>query len=77
MAMTVVVTRDVEGRYRGFLGSCMLELAPGVYTAPRMTRGIRERVWRVIEAWHGELGWVDGYTYAIVADEWRSEATGV
>lgn len=55
MAMTVVVTRDVEGRYRGFLGSCMLELAPGVYTAPRMTRGIRERVWRVLESWHGEL----------------------
>jgi CRISPR-associated protein Cas2 len=56
VSMTVVVTRDVEGRYRGFLGSCMLELAPGVYTAPRMTRGIRERVWRVVESWHGELG---------------------
>jgi len=54
--MTVVVTRDVEGRYRGFLGSCMLELAPGVYTSPRMTRAIRERVWTVIEGWHAELG---------------------
>ena len=30
----------------------------------------------VKDAWHGELGWVDGYTYAILAVEWRSEATG-
>ncbi len=56
MAMTVIVTRDVEDRYRGFLGSCMLELAPGVYTSPRMTRGVRDRVWLVLEAWFGYLG---------------------
>lgn len=56
MSMTVVVTRDVEDRYRGFLGSCMLELAPGVYTAPRMTRAIRERVWNVLSGWYGHLG---------------------
>ncbi len=56
MAMTIVVTRDVEDRYRGFLGSCMLELAPGVYTSPRMTRGVRERVWSVLTDWFGCLG---------------------
>ena len=39
--------------------------------------GMRREEHSVKEAWHGELGWVDGYTYAIVADEWRSEATGV
>lgn len=49
--MTVVVTRDVAARFRGFLASCMLEIAPGVYTAPRMTVAIRERVWRVLEEW--------------------------
>ena len=27
--MTVVVTVNVEGRYRGFLASAMLEIAPG------------------------------------------------
>lgn len=53
MAMTVVVTRDVPDRYRGFLASVMLEIAPGVYTAPRMTKGVRERVWRVVEDWWG------------------------
>ena len=43
--MTVIVTVNVDARYRGFLASAMLEIAPGVYTAPRMTSGIRERVW--------------------------------
>ena len=49
--MTVVVTTNVAARTRGFLASCMLEVAPGVYTAPRMSRGVRERVWQVLEDW--------------------------
>lgn len=53
--MTVVVTVEVAPRFRGFLTSCMLEIAPGVYTSPRMTRGVRERVWRVMEEWYAEL----------------------
>jgi len=56
MPMTVVVTVDVAARFRGFLASCMLEIAPGVYTAPRMTRAVRERVWSILDEWHGELG---------------------
>lgn len=54
--MVVVVTRDVADRYRGFLASCMLEIAPGVYTAPRMTAGVRDRVWHVLDEWFGRLG---------------------
>ena len=54
--MTVVVTVNVEARYRGFLASAMLEIAPGVYTGPLMTAGIRERVWDVLERWYAELG---------------------
>ena len=53
--MVVIVTRDVAPRFRGFLASCMLEIAPGVYTAPRMTTGVRERVWTVLSDWFGEL----------------------
>jgi CRISPR-associated protein Cas2 len=49
--MTVVVTRDVAPRIRGFLTSCMLEVAPGVYVSPRMTRAVRERVWDVVSEW--------------------------
>ena len=54
--MTVVVTRDVAPRTRGFLASCMIEIAPGVYTAPRLSHSVRERVWTVIEEWFLELG---------------------
>ncbi len=50
--MTVVVTNDVPMRTRGFLASVMLEIAPGVYTSPRMSKAVRERVWRVVMKWH-------------------------
>lgn len=52
MTMTVVVTRNVAPRFRGFLASVMLEIAPGVYTAPRMTKAVRERVWAVLGEWY-------------------------
>lgn len=51
--MVVVVTRNVPDRFRGFLASCMLEIAPGVYTSPRMTKAVRERVWNVCCEWAG------------------------
>lgn len=47
----MVVTRNVSDRTRGFLASSMLELAPGVYSAPRLSRTVRERIWSVLEAW--------------------------
>lgn len=69
MSMTVVVTRDVTPRFRGFLASCMLEIAPGVYTAPRMSAGVRERVWSVLADWFDHqpgtsivMTWADGTT---------------
>jgi len=67
MPMTTVVTRDVVPRFRGFLASCMLEISPGVYTSPRMTKAVRERVWSVLDEWYVNLGgggitmtWRDG-----------------
>ena len=54
MPMVVVITRDVEARYRGFLGSAMLELAPGMYAHPRMSAGVRTRIWSVLADWHGQ-----------------------
>lgn len=51
MSMTVVVTRNVSARVRGFLASVMLELAPGVYSAPRINPAVRERIWNVLEEW--------------------------
>ncbi len=55
MSMTLIVTRDVEDRYRGFLHSVMLEIAPGVYTSPRMSKAVRERMWKVLADWHEQL----------------------
>ena len=55
MPFCTVVTRDVEGRYRGFLGSVMLELAPGIYAHPRMSTGVRNRLWKVLQDWHAHL----------------------
>lgn len=51
MTFTVIVTRNVESRVRGFLASCLLELASGVYTAPVMSPAVRERVWAVLVKW--------------------------
>ncbi len=51
MPLTIIVTRDVQARYRGFLTSVMLEISPGVYVAPDMTAGVRTRVWSVASDW--------------------------
>ena len=48
MSMTVVVTRNVSPRIRGFLASSMLELAPGVYSATRLNTSVRDRMWTEI-----------------------------
>lgn len=54
--MTIIVTRDVAARFRGFLASCMLEIAPGVYASPNMNTAVRERVWNVMQEWYDSLG---------------------
>lgn len=54
MPLVVIVTNDVADRYRGFLASAMLEVAPTVYASPRMNKGVRERVWTVLSDWHNE-----------------------
>lgn len=56
MSLTLIVTRDVKARYRGFLTSVMLEISPGVYVSPRMSAGVRERVWSVLSNWWEALG---------------------
>jgi CRISPR-associated protein Cas2 len=53
MPMTVVVTTAVPMRFRGFLASCMLELAPGVYSHPRLSKAVRQRIWDVLQNWWG------------------------
>jgi RimJ/RimL family protein N-acetyltransferase len=33
--------------------------------------GMRREQHGVGDSWHAELGWLDGYTYAILAEEWE------
>ncbi|HOB41974.1 MAG TPA: type I-E CRISPR-associated endoribonuclease Cas2e [Bacillota bacterium] len=51
MSMTVVVTRNVPDRIRGFLASSMLEVGPGVYTGSNLSVAVRDRIWGVLEDW--------------------------
>lgn len=55
MSLTVVITRDLEDRYRGLLASAMLEAAPGVYVSKGLTARARDDLWRVIVDWHATL----------------------
>jgi CRISPR-associated protein Cas2 len=55
MPMTIVVTRDVADRYRGFLASVMPEIGPGIYVSPELTKSVRERVWTVLSDWWATL----------------------
>ena len=52
MALVTIVTRDVADRFRGFLASVMLEVAPCTYVSPRMSKGVRDRIWTVMTQWH-------------------------
>ena len=55
MAMTIAVTRNAPGRFRGFLAGTMVEIVPGVYVAPRMKKAVRERIWKVMMDWSSLL----------------------
>jgi CRISPR-associated protein Cas2 len=67
MPMTVVVTRDVADRYRGFLASMMPEIGPGVFVSPDLSRGVRERTWQVLS------GWWDGMPGGSVMMVWKED----
>ncbi len=34
--------------------------------------GMRREQHGVQDSWHADLGWVDGFTYAVLAQEWRA-----
>lgn len=52
MPLVMIVTRDVADRFRGYLASLMLEVAPTVYISPRMSQAVRTRTWVVLTGWH-------------------------
>lgn len=68
MPMTVVVTRDVPDRYRGFLASLMPEIGPGTFVSPGLSRGVRERAWDVLS------GWWDGMPGGSLLMAWKDDS---
>jgi CRISPR-associated protein Cas2 len=72
-ALTVVITRDVTRRYRGFLASVLSEVAPGIYVASNMSTGVRDRVWTVLTDWWDSLP--GGSVLMVYAD--RHEPSGM
>ncbi|MGB7818641.1 MAG: GNAT family N-acetyltransferase [Ornithinibacter sp.] len=38
--------------------------------------GMRREQHGIEDSWHADLGWVDGYRYAILAREWHTPRTG-
>lgn len=54
MALVMIVIRDVPDKFHGFLASVMLEIAPNVFVAPRMNKGVRERTWKIVSEWHNQ-----------------------
>ncbi len=55
MSLTVVITCDVQSRFHGFLGSVMIEIAPGTYVSPQLNRDARDRLLAVVASWHEQI----------------------
>ena len=51
MSTSLIVTRNVSNRIRGFLASSMLEVGPGIYISPRQSPAVRKRIWAVLGEW--------------------------
>ena len=55
MSVLIAVTRNIPGRFRGLLTSCMLEIAPGTFVSPQINRAVRERIWDIMMSWNEVL----------------------
>ena len=75
MPATLVITCNVEDRYRGYLASIMLELTSGIYLAPTLSRAVRERTWEVLKEWHQALQ--NGSIMMVWADAAESGGIGI
>ncbi|WP_018252523.1 GNAT family N-acetyltransferase [Salinispora mooreana] len=56
---------------RRITAGCYADNLPSVRLLEKL--GMRREQHGVGDSWHAELGWVDGYTYALLADEWHHQ----
>ena len=59
---------------RRITAGCYADNLPSVRILEKI--GMRREQHGVEDSWHAELGWVDGYTYGLLAAEWRRSMTG-
>ena len=59
------------GVHRAFAG-CFADNTASARVLEKI--GMRREQYGVQDSWHAELGWIDGCTYAMLADEWFSAA---
>lgn len=55
MSLTIVIARDVQKRFHGFLRSVMIEVDVGVYVSTRLDKAARGRLWSIFEDWFKTL----------------------
>ena len=56
---------------RRITAGCFADNAASVRILEKV--GMRREQHGVGDSWHAELGWLDGYTYALLEDEWRAD----
>ena len=57
-------------RLRRVTASCNADNAASVRVLEKA--GMRREQHGIADSWHAELGWVDGYQYAVLAPEWQA-----
>jgi RimJ/RimL family protein N-acetyltransferase len=58
---------------RRITAGCFADNLPSVRILEKV--GMRREQHGIGDSWHAELGWVDGYTYALLAEAWRHETS--
>jgi RimJ/RimL family protein N-acetyltransferase len=72
-AVTAVVAAAFERLgVRRMTAGCFADNQASVRILERL--GMRREQHGVRDSWHSELGWVDGATYALLAEEWQGSA---
>jgi RimJ/RimL family protein N-acetyltransferase len=54
---------------RRVTAGCFADNLPSVRVLEKL--GMRREQHGIEDSWHAELGWIDGYTYGLLASEWR------
>lgn len=74
IARGLVVASFDDLRLRRVTAGCFADNLASVRILEKV--GLRREQHGRGDSWHAELGWIDGYTYGLLADEWRARRRG-